>query len=384
MQALPYWRLSGFYFCYFALVGAFSPYWGLYLQSLRFSALQIGVLMSLLQVMRIFAPNLWGWLADRLERRVAIVRVAALACFASFLGAFAATGFAGLFAVMALMSFFWSASLPLVEAITLGHLEDRPGSYGRIRLWGSVGFIVAVLGIGHLLDFLPVAVLLPISAALCFGVLICAGLLPEAQVRHFDEPPSRPARYRPEVAALFAACFLMAAAHGPYYAFYSIYLDANGYSKSAVGWLWAIGVIFEIAVFAWLPRLYARYTVRQILLASFAAAVLRFLLIAWGVASFPLMFVAQILHAASFGSYHAAAVAAIHRFFPGRHGARGQALYTSLTFGAGGTLGSLYSGFLWERVGPAATFTLAAGCALGGLLLVRRRVAVNEPAFPKS
>jgi PPP family 3-phenylpropionic acid transporter len=77
MPNLPYWRLSGFYFFYFAFVGAMSPFWGLYLQSLAFDAFQIGVLMSLLQVMRIFAPNIWGHIADRTGRRTAIVQIAA-------------------------------------------------------------------------------------------------------------------------------------------------------------------------------------------------------------------------------------------------------------------------------------------------------------------
>ena len=122
MHGLPYWRLSSFYFFYFAFVGAFAPYWGLYLKSLEFSAFQIGVLMSLLQVARIFAPNLWGWLADHTGRRVAVVQLAALLSLLFYLGVFAGESFAWLFVVMALMSVFWSASLPLVEAITLGHL----------------------------------------------------------------------------------------------------------------------------------------------------------------------------------------------------------------------------------------------------------------------
>ena len=78
MQSLPYWRLSGFYFFHFAFIGAFAPYWGLYLKSLSFNAFQIGVLMSLLHVMRIFAPTAWGWLADHTGRRMLIVQLAAI------------------------------------------------------------------------------------------------------------------------------------------------------------------------------------------------------------------------------------------------------------------------------------------------------------------
>ena len=160
MQNLPYWRLSGFYFFYFAFVGAMAPFWGLYLKSLEFNAFQIGVLMSLLQVMRIFAPNIWSWIADRHGKRVLIVQIAAMASMASYIGVFFGTSFLWLFIVMSLMSFFWSASLPLVEATTLSHLGKKTDQYGKIRLWGSIGFILAVVGLGYLLDFMPIRFLL--------------------------------------------------------------------------------------------------------------------------------------------------------------------------------------------------------------------------------
>ena len=179
---------------------------------------------------------------------------------------------------------------------------------------------------------------------------------------------------RPPVLALFSACLLMAAAHGPYYTFYSIYLVDHGYSKGEVGWLWALGVIFEIGVFLQLPRLMRRFSIRKILIFSFACAVLRFALIGWAVDVPWLIAVAQVLHAATFGSYHAAAAAAVHHYFRGRHQARGQALYTSLTFGAGGTLGSLASGYAWNTLGPAVTFSLGSVAAMVGLALIVWRV----------
>ncbi len=157
---VPYWRLSGFYFFYFSFVGAMAPFWGLYLKSLDFTAFQIGILMSLLQVMRMFAPNIWGWAADHTGKRVAIVRIAATLSLVSYVGVFFGTSFLWLFVVMSLISFFWSASLPLVEATTLSHLGERTDKYGRIRLWGSVGFIFAVLALGYILDFVPIRFLL--------------------------------------------------------------------------------------------------------------------------------------------------------------------------------------------------------------------------------
>ncbi len=365
MNTVPYWRLSGFYFFYFAFVGAMSPFWGLYLKSLAFNAVQIGVLMSLLQVMRIFAPNIWGHIADRSGRRTVIVQLAAFGSVLAFAGVFFGSSFWWLFAVMAALSFFWSASLPLVEAMTLSHLGERTDRYGRIRLWGSVGFIVMVVGLGYALDTVSIAWLPWAVLAVMLGIVAFARVIPEADIlaHPTDHVPLWDVVRRPEVVSLLVACLLMAVTHGPYYTFYSIYLVDHGYDKSTVGWLWALGVICEIGIFLVIPRIFARVTPRRLLLASFALAVLRFLLIAWGVESPWVVWGAQTLHAFTFGTYHAAAVALIHAHFRGRHQARGQALFNSLSYGVGGTLGGLGSGLTWESLGPAWTFTLAAASA---------------------
>ncbi len=380
-NAVPYWRLSGFYFFYFAFVGGFAPYWSLYLRSIEFTALQIGLLMSLLQLMRIFAPAAWGFLADHTGKRVRIVQVAALLSVAAFAGVFFGKTFSWMFAVMALTSFFWGASLPLVEAITLSHLGAHASRYGRIRSWGSVGFIAAVVGIGYLLDRVAIAALPWMVTGLMLGIVFFARLVPDAPVsaHESDSLPVWSIVKRPEVASLLAACFLMAAAHGAYYTFYSIYLVDHGYSKSSVGWLWAVGVICEIGVFFGMPALLGRFGLVRILLASFAIAVVRFLIIGWAVEVTALLVLAQVMHAATFGAYHASAVSAVHRFFPGRHQAKGQALYSGLSFGAGGSAGGIFSGWAWGALGPSLTLTASAMAALAGLALIAARLR-PEPA----
>lgn len=372
MHSIPYWRLSGFYFFYFAFVGAMAPFWGLYLKSLEFNAFQIGVLMSLLQVMRMFAPNIWGWAADRSGKRIAIVQLAVALSLVSYVGVFFGTSFAWMFVVMSLMSFFWGASLPLVEATTLSHLGEKTAKYGRIRLWGSVGFIVAVIGLGYMFDFVAIRALLWAVLGMLIGLLLLSRYIPEAAVvpHHTDNLPIWHIIRRPEVLAFIVAGFLMAAAHATYYTFYSIYLVDHGYAKSSVGLLWSLGVACEIGVFLWMPRLLRSVTLRQVLLACFALAVLRFMMIGWGVQWIVVLIVAQLLHAATFGAYHSAAVEVIHRFFKGKHQSKGQALYNSVSFGAGGTLGGLYSGMAWETLGPDVTFTISAGFALAAFGLV--------------
>ncbi|MCX7170145.1 MAG: MFS transporter [Proteobacteria bacterium] len=356
----PYWRLSAWYFSYFAFIGAFSPYFSLYLQGLGHSAWDISILLSLMQVMRLAAPNLWGWLADRCGSKTSMVRISAAGSLI--------------------------AALPLVEALTLRHLQQQAERYGSIRLWGSVGFIAAVTGGGAMLDILPLNSLLWLSMALLAGILLCALTLPEASPEHsttFVSPLAATLR-QPEVMTLLAASFLMAAAHGPLYVFYSIHLVDHGYGKTLVGGFWAIGVVAEILVFLWMPRLLRRYSLRNILLACFACAVARFLMIGWGVAVPAVLWLAQLLHGATFGAYHAAAMAALHHWFPDRQQGRAQALYGSVSFGAGGMLGSLLSGFTWGAYGPDWTYSIAALFALAGWLLVRQRMPRELAGTPKA
>jgi MFS transporter, PPP family, 3-phenylpropionic acid transporter len=367
-----HWRIAGFYFFYYAFVGMFSPYWSLYLKSIHFDAIEISILMSISPVMRMVAPGVWGWLADHTGKRLLVVQVAASLSALFYLGVFATTSFWGLFLVLVLMNFFWSASMPLVEATTLSYLGKNTAHYGRIRSWGSIGFIVSVVGLGYAFDYVAIAWLLWAGLVCEVGILIFSRQIPKTEVlaHHTDNQPIRQIVLQPRVLALFGACFLMAVAHGPYYTFFSIYLVEHGYAKSAVGGLWALGVICEIGVFFLMPALVRRFGFTSILLISFSAAILRFLLIGWAVDWVVLVLFAQILHALTFGSYHAASMGLVHEFFQGRHQSRGQALFGSVTYGAGGVLGGLASGPIWQHWGPSALYTFSAGAALMGLILM--------------
>lgn len=372
-QSIDYhWRIAGFYFFYYAFVGMFAPYWSLYLQSLHLGAIDIAILMSLQPVMRMVAPNVWGWLADRSGKRNEVVVMAASLSALFYLGVFVTTSFWGLFIVLSLMSFFWSASMPLVEATTLTWLGRNTANYGRLRSWGSIGFIVTVTGLGFAFDHIAIAWLLWAGLVCEIGILIFARQMPKTEVlaHHTDQQPIRQIVLQPQVLALFAACFLMSVAHGPYYTFFSIYLVEHGYAKSVVGALWALGVICEIGVFFVMPGLVRRFGFVRILLASFAAAVLRFMLIGWTVDVLALLLLAQGLHALTFGAYHAASVGLVHRFFQGRHQSRGQSLFGSVSYGAGGVLGGLASGPIWQHWGASALYSFSSGMALLGLLLV--------------
>ena len=367
-----YQRLSTFYFSYFAFIGAFAPYFALYLKSLGYSAAQIGLLLAVNPVARIFGPNFWGWLSDHYRARGQLIRVTAVGTAVIFIALFFNYGFFWMFVSLLLLNVFWCGVLPLAESATLNLVGARVGAYGRVRLWGSVGFVAVVIAAGYGLDFFGVGALAPLVLSLLVLMAASTFFLPR------DREPSHHAAHasilsivkRPEVIALLAGFFLMQVAHGPYNAFYSIHLVEAGYTKKAVGWLWSLGVIAEIGLFMLLPRLMRAYTLNQILLFSFGCAFVRLLMIAWGVGSLPILLAAQLLHAITFGAFHSAGVAMMHQIFRGRNQARGQAIYTSLGYGLGGTLGTLMAGYSWETLGSEWTFTFAAVAALFALIVV--------------
>lgn len=372
MHSKLHFNLSRFYFIYYFFVGAFVPYWGLYLKSEQFSPADIGILMSLFQISRIFAPNFWGWLADHTGKRAPWIKLTAFLGLCGFTAVFWAHGFYWLFFVMAALSLFTSSTLPLAESLTLAHLATTNGHYSRIRMWGSLGFIVAAVVLGFLIDFSGIRSLLWFLLIVQMTLFVLSFGLPDARVasHEHDEYSIWQLIRQPNVMALLLGCALMVTAHGVLYNFYSIYLSEHGYSKSVIGLLWAVGVVCEIAVFMAMPKIMARFSLKAILLFSLTLAVLRFSLIGWAIDSWPTLLFAQTLHAATFGSFHAASVEVIAGFFNGRHQAKGQAIYNSVAYGIGGTLGGVAGGYALQYLGGQYTFMLAALFPLLGLLVI--------------
>ncbi len=370
-ELIPYWRLSAFYFFYFATLGVFLPYWSLYLEDIGFGAGAIGTLTALLVGTKMVAPNLWGWLADHTGQRMRIIRLGSLLACISFAGVLFTQSYLGLAVVLLIYGFCSNAALPQVEATTLNHLRDREHAYPGIRLWGSIGFIAAVGVCGWLLRDSALQ-LIPwiILVMLAFNWLVTLQLPPGESVHHEDgDNRFRQVIRRPEVIALIGVCLLMQSSHGPYYTFFSLYLQRAGYGLDLIGQLWALGVIAEVFVFMMLHRLLLRFGLRWLLLASLALAALRWTLIGEFVDSLAVIVIAQLLHAATFGIYHAVTIQYIHRYFTGRLQGRGQALYSSLSFGAGVALGSLASGYLWETIAPVWSFRFAVAASLLALVI---------------
>ena len=355
-------RLAAFYFWYFAYTGASVAYFPLYLASRGLAPVEIAGVLALPPLARIFAPAVWGWIADRTGAHRGIV-VFSCAVTALAFGLLPLTDHIAL--LIGAMSVLAGGALALVEAITVTALGGQPGRYGPIRLWGSVSFIIVVLAGGAWLDWRQVGTLPTLMVACMLGALAAALSLP-ARAAH-----ARPGAVRLELTtaarALLAAGFCNAVAHGALYAFLTLHLERVGYSGTAIGALWTLGVLAEIVVFLYLPQLFRRYTLSTILAVSLACGAVRFAAIGWAAEILWIVLVAQVLHAATFGSFHAASVAAVPRVFPAGAQGLGQTLFSGIGYGAGGAAGLLLAGWAWEGGGAPMAFSACALAAGAGV-----------------
>ncbi|MGH8530244.1 MAG: MFS transporter [Nevskiales bacterium] len=382
---LPYARLSGFYFFYYAAVGAYLPYWSLYLDSLGYTPVDIGALMAVAAFTRIFAPLLWGWYADHAEVRMPIIRTASFLSLVFFVMIPFVHSFTSLLLIMLVYSFFWNATLPQFEAVTLNHLQDDEHRYGSIRLWGSVGFVIAVIAVGPLLDRTGLEPLPFMIAAMSLAMGLTSLWVPDSAY----QPTSRPedkglwrVLRQPQVISLLLACFLSQISFGPFYAFFSIFLEEHGYSRSMIGMLWSLGVVAEIGVFMTMAQLFRLFGARPLMLVALALTAVRWAVLAWRVDSLAALLFVQLLHLVSFGVYHAVSLHLIHRLFRGRLQGRGQAIYSSVSFGAGGGIGVFLSGWMWEAWSGEWVYISAAVVAVLATLIAF--LGIREPGGVKT
>lgn len=370
-MALPAARLGAFYFFYFAVLGAMLPFWPLYLQSIDFNAEQIAQIAALMMATKVIAPHIWSYLADRSQQRMRVIRLGSgLACVV-FIGLFFTQSFIWVACIVLAYSFFWNAVLPQFEVVTLSQLQGQYERYSHVRAWGSVGFIAAVLALGYVFEVISIAYLPWVLFALLFAIYVSAWTITEK----LSLSPAKNTvsvmqmLKRPAVAAFFIASFLMQVSHGPYYTFFSLYLADQGYSATMIGFMWSVGVFAEVFLFWKMTALMRRFSLRKLFLASFYLAVLRWACIGFVADNLLLLFLAQCLHAATFGVFHAASIEIIRRLFKHGNQGQGQALYSSLSYGLGGAAGALIAGHFWS-LSPHLSFIIAALLCFLAILVV--------------
>lgn len=365
--------LSIHYFCSLAALGSFTAYVVLYYKDLGFSAWQVGVVMSAFTVMRMLCPNFFGWLADKTGKKAFWIRFASgcsTLCFGFLLYA---KSFYAVLAATVLVGFFWSAVAPLTEALTFASLTKTPERYSYIRVWGSIGFVLAVWSVGRILEMMPVSSLLWLVQALMVVATCVTFALKEAPDAPVYTEHSHPSVYglisQPHVLGLLAAGFCMSAAHAAVNTFLTMHLANHHYSTHMIGWMWTIGVGVEI-VFFYFPHFFYQFNPKNVLLSCFAIGVMRFMLLGWMVDFFPTLILAQTFHGVTYGIHHIVTVAAVHRYFAGVYQSQGQTIYSGLCVCGGLMVGQLMTGYAMDHFGGQWAFTGSAVLSGLGLLII--------------
>lgn len=365
-------RFGLFYLGYYGYIGVLTPFVSLFFAWRGYSAIEIAGLVAVFQITRIIGPYLWGWLSDRLGTRVRIMRVTACLALLAFLMVPGTHSYGGMMALMAVLNLLTSALSPLGDALTITWLRHAPQGfehrYGHIRMWGSVGFIVTVLGGGALLEAFGTGLFPWMAIAMLAGLTLVLWRLQDIE-DHTDYPPAPPVlsllRWA-DVNWFLLSAFCMMFAHAALYVFYSLWLEQLGYSKFVIGAMWTIGVVAEIILFWFQGWLFRRWSLLAILTGTFILGALRFAAIGYLADWWWVLAAVQVLHAATFAAHHSASLKRLQHWFAGPLQARGQALYTGVSYGLGGTLGGLAMGAAWNAFGPAHTFGLAALVTLIG------------------
>lgn len=368
-------RLGGFYFFYYSIVGTFMPYWNLYLQDQGFNYQEIGVLSSIAIVTRFFAPLVWGWIADKSGKRMLLVRIATWMESCIWLAIFIVPNtFQSVALLMLIFSFFQNAILAQFEGVTLFWLGDQKAKlYGKIRKWGSVGFIVGVFTIGAILEIvhismLPILLLIIASLAFIWSFTIREPDSAPTSQKHLE--PLLPVLKRPTVAAFFAIEFILLFSHAPFYSFYSNFLKSLNFSTIEIGFLWAMGVFAEIFMFSIASKIFQRFSWRSLVIVCLLVTSIRWMLVAVFSHYFIGQLFAQCLHAFSFGLFHLIAMRVIFQNFSAGQQGRGQALYSTM-WGLGVAFGSVLAGHFWKILSGELIFMCASMVVLLGLCFVK-------------
>lgn len=364
--------LATAYAMYFGALGVTAPYLNLYLQDLGFSLAMIGTITALMVAVRIVGQLGWSWLADQTGQSVLIIRSASVATVMLIASGWYLGASWILVPAMLLWSVTLSACLPQIESITLSRLGPDKSRYGRVRLWGSLGFMLSVVATGYALDITDTSIIMVLMMLLYSGLALSLFAVPRSALSQGEvsssitEPLLKSVR---RVWLLLFVCFLMQASHAPFYTFFSIHLDSLGYSGAQTGALWAIGVVCEVLVFYVAARLLHVMGAQWLLVLTFAAATVRWILLAT-LAQYPVwVSISQCLHGLTFGACHAASIHLVHDRFHASSRYRGQAIYASVTYGGGIALGTWLSGWAWQQHGPRFTLLGAATTAAVATLL---------------
>jgi PPP family 3-phenylpropionic acid transporter len=359
------------YFLYFGVMGVFLPYFNLYCYHLKFSGFQIGVLSGIRSIALVLFPLVWAGLADRFNIRRPIYIFCSFISTAIWAFYLYTTDFWAMLLITVFYGIFYSPIISFLEAFTMDVLGTEKKSYGKMRGWGTIAFIMTVLLLGKVIDIYSIEIIIIL---IFFGSLAQALIsikIPDIQIKKQTSFSSnaKVLLKRPVIVFLFCA-FLMLVSHGTYYGFYSIHLENLGYGKTFIGVSWALASIAEIIVMIKSDIIFKRFSTDNVLFFSFMVAVLRWLGLFFTTSPVIILFL-QILHAVTYGTFHVSSILYIDSLTPDEGKTLGQAVNNAVTYGLGLMVGFFINGYLFETLGTFTLFMISSFIALGGGLLLK-------------
>ena len=368
------------YFLYFGVMGLYLPYFNLYCYHLGFSGFDIGVLSALRSVTLVVFPMAWGALADRTRGRRPIYilcNVVSAAVWALFL---TTEDFGSMAVITFVYGIFYAPIISFLEATTMETLGREKKNYGRIRLWGSISFISVVLAFGKLIGMFSARLI--IMSILIGSILLAvmSGAVPRDRFGGASVSVRGAVTLLRRRSSVFLACaFLMLVSHGAYYGFFSIHLETLGYTGTFIGASWALASAAEILAMLFSETIFSRFALERVLLASFAAAALRWWILG-AATSAAVILLSQVLHAMTYGAFHMASILYMDRLAPAGAKNLGQALNNALTYGLGLMVGFFINGYLYGVTGSFGLFQVSALIAMTGGLLFAAFHALGRPS----
>ncbi|RBO82752.1 MFS transporter [Marinomonas aquiplantarum] len=365
------WPLFFFYFFFCCLIGVMMPYISVYYKSIGLSASEIGRLMSTFTLSGIVIPHFWGWLTAKIGLPKRILQCAVIGCFIAVLPFNWNKEFESLWLLTCCMALFYSALLPMTDSLAVRSIRRLDVPYTRLRVGGSIGYVVAVAAGGFLIGQFGAWIVIPTMCAFLALAVVTIFFVKEQayEASNHKEPASFASLLKePESLLFFGLAFLAFMSHAPFNVFFAVHLSDFGYSGEAIGLLMAFGVIIEIILFLFFGNTVKRFDVVHLVMLCFVCGVVRWLLVGWFTSNVWILMFTQMLHCITFALFHMVSIEQIRRLFPERYAGQGQAMYSAFAIGLGGGLGMVVTGYLWEWVGGAWAFTAAA--IVSGLALI--------------
>lgn len=366
----PKWIMGSQYFLYFGVLGIFLPYFNLYCYRLDFSGFQIGTLSAARSLTLILFPLVWGALADRFDARRPIYLFCMLLSTLIWAFYLFTADYWLMMGITVLYGIFFAPIISFMEAFSMDILGREKKRYGRIRVWGSLAFILAVLCLGRLIEIYSADIILECILAGSAIQLLFALRIPAVQ-NHKKRDFTANARLflKPRTLIFLFCAFLMLVSHGTYYGFFSIHLENLGYKGTFIGVAWALASVSEIGVMVGSDRILKRFSPHPVLVFSFFIAAIRWTVLCF-VSSPVAILLSQLFHAVTYGSFHIASILYMDKLSPGPAKTLGQAINNALTYGLGMMVGFFANGYLFERLPSFQLFGLSGIVALfGGLVL---------------